>query len=223
MFGRNVETTVDILAPAEVVWAVLADTAAWPDWNPTLVKCEGRLEAGQRLAVTAHMPGRSAWTFKPTVLTGEGGLGAGTCCQHMLPAQQQRPTAFCTCRIPAGAWPPRPQSASPGTLCQNLRPCCRLCSCRHNQPPAHPLAAAEPSAELVWRGSLPIPGLFAGRHYFRLEPAGGGACRLVHGEDFSGLLLPVMGGMLADTERGFHAMNAALKARAEARAGAAPE
>lgn len=32
-------------------------------------------------------------------------------------------------------------------------------------------------------------------------------------------LLPLMGGVLADAERGFHAMNATLKARAEARAG----
>ncbi len=81
----------------------------------------------------------------------------------------------------------------------------------------------EPSAELAWRGSAAVPGLFAGRHYFRLEPEGAGACRLVHGEDFSGLLVPFFGGILADTEKGFHAMNAALKARAEARAGGAPE
>lgn len=79
----------------------------------------------------------------------------------------------------------------------------------------------EPNAELVWRGSVAIPGLFVGRHYFRLEAEG--ACRLVHGEQFSGLLLPLMGGMLADTEKGFHAINAALKARAEARAGVAQE
>ena len=68
---------------------------------------------------------------------------------------------------------------------------------------------------------MAIPGLFVGRHYFRLEAEG--ACRLVHGEQFSGLLLPLMGGMLADTEKGFHAINAALKARAEARAGVAQE
>ncbi|PRW33963.1 polyketide cyclase [Chlorella sorokiniana] len=151
MFDRTVETTVDILAPPEVVWAVLIDNAAWPEWNPTLVKCEGQLEPGQRLAVTAHMPGRSAWTFKPTVLT------------------------------------------------------------------------VEPNSELAWRGSLPIPGLFAGRHYFRLETEGASACRLVHGEQFSGLLPLLMGGLLSDTEKGFHAMNAALKARAEARAGVAQE
>lgn len=151
MFNRSLETTVDILAPAEVVWSVLADTAAWSEWNPTLTRCEGKLEAGQRLVVTAQPPGRGAWTFKPTVLT------------------------------------------------------------------------VEPNAELVWRGSVAIPGLFVGRHYFRLEAEGESACRLVHGEQFSGLLLPLMGGMLADTEKGFHAMNAALKARAEARAGVAQE
>lgn len=87
-------------------------------------------------------------------------------------------------------------------------------------PPTAPMPAADPAHELVWRGSLRVPGMFTGRHYFRLELADGGACRLVHGEDFSGLLLPLMGGLLTDTKRGFHAMNGALKARAEARAGA---
>ncbi len=82
MFDRNLETTVDILAPAEVVWAVLTDTAAWPEWNPIL-KCEGRFEQGQRLEVTAHLPGRSPQTFKPTVLTGE--CTEGRAGWHLLP------------------------------------------------------------------------------------------------------------------------------------------
>jgi len=73
-----------------------------------------------------------------------------------------------------------------------------------------------PGQEVRWRGSLPIPGLFTGEHYFRLEPQAGGSTRFVHGENFSGLLLPVLGGILAATQQGFEAMNAALKARAEA-------
>ena len=59
-----------------------------------------------------------------------------------------------------------------------------------------------------------MPGLFDGEHAFMLEPRPGG-CRLRHEETFRGLLVPLFGGVLADTERGFAAFNAALKRRAE--------
>ncbi len=43
---------------------------------------------------------------------------------------------------------------------------------------------------LSWTGGP--DGLFAGTHYFRLEPATGGTCTLVQGELFAGHLVPVM-------------------------------
>jgi len=61
-----------------------------------------------------------------------------------------------------------------------------------------------------------VPGLFDGEHGFRLEAIAGG-CRLHHGETFNGILVPLFGRMLDDTERGFAALNAALKERAERR------
>lgn len=213
MFNRSLETTVDILAPAEVVWAVLADTAAWSEWNPTLTKCEGKLEPGQRLVVTAQPPGRGAWTFKPTVLTGEG-WGRGL---HPVAVRPAGLGSRCISRVP----PRTPDGCSAGARC--ARAVQSRAHAAGHTPHLHPAPAVEPNAELAWRGSVAIPGLFVGRHYFRLEADGESACRLVHGEQFSGLLLPLMGGMLADTEKGFHAMNAALKARAEARAGVAQE
>jgi hypothetical protein len=72
--------------------------------------------------------------------------------------------------------------------------------------------AVEPCRELRWRGRVLMPGLFDGEHSFRLEPTASG-CRFHHGETFSGLLVPLFGGMLAKTERGFEAMNAALGRR----------
>jgi len=76
--------------------------------------------------------------------------------------------------------------------------------------------AAEPARELRWLGRVLMPGLFDGEHGFRLEPTAGG-CRLHHGETFGGLLVPLFGKMLDDTERGFAALNAALKERVERR------
>ena len=74
---------------------------------------------------------------------------------------------------------------------------------------------AAPEQELRWLGRLFLPGLFDGEHAFRLEQQTE-ACRLWHTERFSGVLLPLFGeGMLEATWRGFEAMNAALRTRAE--------
>ena len=73
----------------------------------------------------------------------------------------------------------------------------------------------EPEQCLEWLGTMGVPGLFDGRHSFTLTPLGEGSTRLVQAEDFSGALVPLAGKMLAKTEAGFEAMNAALLARLE--------
>jgi hypothetical protein len=77
------------------------------------------------------------------------------------------------------------------------------------------ILVVRPERELRWRGRLALPGLFEGEHYFLLEPDGDTRTRFTHGENFAGLLVAVLGRMLEATERGFLAMNAALKDRAE--------
>lgn len=77
------------------------------------------------------------------------------------------------------------------------------------------LVAVEPQRELRWLGRVIIPGLFDGEHGFTIERLGPDRVRLRHREVMSGILVPLMGGMLRDAERGFHLMNRALKARAE--------
>ena len=73
-----------------------------------------------------------------------------------------------------------------------------------------------PGEELRWRGRFLLPGIFDGEHYFRLEAAAPGVARLVHGERFSGLLVPLFKSSLdRETRAGFEAMNAALKTRVE--------
>ncbi|MCA1636420.1 MAG: SRPBCC domain-containing protein, partial [Acidobacteria bacterium] len=76
----------------------------------------------------------------------------------------------------------------------------------------------EPTRELRWLGSLPLPGLFNGEHIFRLEQAGAGSTRFLHGERFTGLAISFMGGTLDKVRRGYELMNEALKARVEGRA-----
>ena len=74
--------------------------------------------------------------------------------------------------------------------------------------------AARPGKELRWLGRLLLPGIFDGEHAFELEERGG-ICSFRQSERFTGLLVPLLGGALAATERGFDAMNAALKKRVE--------
>ena len=72
----------------------------------------------------------------------------------------------------------------------------------------------DPQKEFRWKGKLLIKGIFDGEHYFQLTEKEGGT-QFVHGEDFSGLLVPLFGSVFEKTERGFVAMNEALKKRCE--------
>ncbi len=74
------------------------------------------------------------------------------------------------------------------------------------------VTAVETEHLLAWFGTLGVQGLFDGRHAFVLKPAAGGTT-LTQTETFSGLLVPLMTGVLQRTKKGFEAMNNALRAR----------
>lgn len=80
----------------------------------------------------------------------------------------------------------------------------------------------EPARELRWIGSMPL-NLFNGEHIFKLEPAGAARTRFLHGERFTGLLIPFMGSTLRKVRRGYVLMNEALKARVEGAARRTPD
>lgn len=73
-----------------------------------------------------------------------------------------------------------------------------------------------PARQIRWLGKLGPGGLFDGEHYFVLEPQADGTTVLTHGERFTGVLVPLMSSLLADTEQGFTSMNSALTARLKA-------
>jgi hypothetical protein len=145
MFHREIETRIEIDAPAARVWELLTNFELMPSWNPFIVAIAGELCEGGRIEVAIAPPGKTAMRFTPVVL------------------------------------------------------------------------AARPARELRWRGGVLVRGVFDGEHYFLLEPLDENRTRLTHGEKFSGLLVGLLGSMLPATKRGFEAMNAALKAQAEAR------
>jgi hypothetical protein len=78
--------------------------------------------------------------------------------------------------------------------------------------------AFKPHQEFRWLGHLLFPGLFDGEHFFLLKDNGNGTTTFVHGETFSGILVPLFKKMLDhNTKKGFEMMNNALKQKAEQR------
>ena len=57
-----------------------------------------------------------------------------------------------------------------------------------------------------------IPGVFGGEHFLRLEPRGDGRCRILHGEDFRGLVPTLLFGAkrIRSIEEAYARMNEAL-------------
>src|SRR5919108_4059469 len=68
---REIRSEIEIDAPVERVWTILTDFQDFEKWNPFIVRAEGQLRRGERLAVTIRPPGRRATTFRPTVVTHE--------------------------------------------------------------------------------------------------------------------------------------------------------
>jgi hypothetical protein len=79
------------------------------------------------------------------------------------------------------------------------------------------LLVASPQEELRWQGKLGARWIFVGEHYFRVSPLDAGRTRFIHGEQFGGLLVPLLWRRIdTRTRAGFTAFNEALRARAEA-------
>lgn len=55
--------TVEIDAPATLVWDVLVDYPSYPEWNPYTVAVETTLEVGDPIDLTLPNPDGSPGTF----------------------------------------------------------------------------------------------------------------------------------------------------------------
>ena len=65
---KELHTQIEIEAPAEQVWQVLTDFAAYPEWNPFIRRVNGRPEVDEQLVVRMRPSGTKGMTFRPTVL-----------------------------------------------------------------------------------------------------------------------------------------------------------
>jgi len=66
--AKRLSADVDIDATPEQVWEVLTDLAAYPAWNPFILRAEGAVELGRRLTVTMQPVGGRATTLRPRLV-----------------------------------------------------------------------------------------------------------------------------------------------------------
>ncbi len=49
---KSFSASTNIQAPADKIWSILTDGAGWPGWDPSCIRIEGRIAAGE--TVTAY-------------------------------------------------------------------------------------------------------------------------------------------------------------------------
>ncbi len=57
---REIRTEVDIAAPMDAVWRVIADFDAYARWNPFMPEVHGEPRAGTKARIRVVPPGRGA-------------------------------------------------------------------------------------------------------------------------------------------------------------------
>jgi hypothetical protein len=66
--SKTLASQIDVDASPARVWEVLTDYATYPQWNPFIVRAEGRIEVGSRLSLRMQPVGARAVSLQPTVL-----------------------------------------------------------------------------------------------------------------------------------------------------------
>ena len=67
--SKTFEAEITIAAPPEKIWAVLMDTGAYPDWNPTFVEVSGPYLVGTKISSRVRKPDGAFVEMRPTLKT----------------------------------------------------------------------------------------------------------------------------------------------------------
>jgi uncharacterized protein YndB with AHSA1/START domain len=71
--GFRIRHELEIDAPPEIVWRVIADLAAYGEWNPFVIACESSLDPGDPILMRVHVFASFAQAQRETVLEHEPG------------------------------------------------------------------------------------------------------------------------------------------------------
>lgn len=100
---QRIRTEIEIDAPTDQVWSVLADFSSYPAWSSFIREIDGRPSAGCRLRVRLEPPEGRGMTFRPRLTAveperqlrwrgrlGVPGLFDGEHCFRLIPTGQGR-------------------------------------------------------------------------------------------------------------------------------------
>ncbi|PKN18531.1 MAG: SRPBCC domain-containing protein [Deltaproteobacteria bacterium HGW-Deltaproteobacteria-6] len=85
MNSHQLQTEIEIDAEAQRVWSILADFAAYPEWNPFIRSIRGVMAQGSRLEVRIQPSGAKGMTFRPSILVADPGRELRWLGRLMLP------------------------------------------------------------------------------------------------------------------------------------------
>ena len=71
---KTVSATIEIDATPAEVWAVLADLASYPQWNPLFPEASGDLAAGKKITLKSRPTAGRPMTIRPTIVTAQPGV-----------------------------------------------------------------------------------------------------------------------------------------------------
>jgi hypothetical protein len=71
--ARELNTSIEIDAPANTVWEVLIDFSCYGQWNPFIRSISGEAKQGEQLEVFIQPPGGNGMTFRPVILAVQPG------------------------------------------------------------------------------------------------------------------------------------------------------
>ena len=66
--SQHVYTEIEIEAPVQRVWRILADNESYPEWNPYHVSVRGELVVGRKIEVLLHKPNGEQVEIEPRVM-----------------------------------------------------------------------------------------------------------------------------------------------------------
>ena len=68
---KEFRTSIDIQSTPARVWAILTDAAAYPSWNTTVDRVDGRIALGEKITVRAKISPNQAFPVRVTALDPE--------------------------------------------------------------------------------------------------------------------------------------------------------
>ena len=66
--AKELNTNIEINAPATAIWEVLIDFSRYSQWNPFIRSISGEAKHGGQLEVFIQPPGGSTMTFRPVIV-----------------------------------------------------------------------------------------------------------------------------------------------------------